>query len=106
MFEHFNDYVIGLNVTVITIAVTAMYGWLRKKHKDRAANLLVVFVVIFLLAMTYATTRSTNERLLDKYTSLDTDHVGESITWIMHTNHPSERWPRSAEATSCVSKSV
>jgi hypothetical protein len=27
-------------------------------------------------------------------------------TWIMHTNHPSERWPRSAEATSCVSKSV
>ena len=27
-------------------------------------------------------------------------------TWIMHRNQPSERWPRSAGATSCVSKSV
>jgi hypothetical protein len=33
-------------------------------------------------------------------------YSGLLITWIMHTNHPSERWPRSAEATSCVSKSV
>jgi hypothetical protein len=29
-----------------------------------------------------------------------------SYTWIMHTDHPSERWPCSADATSCVSKSV
>ena len=27
-------------------------------------------------------------------------------TWIMHRNHPSERWPRSAGDTSCVSNSV
>jgi hypothetical protein len=32
--------------------------------------------------------------------------VVDDVTWIMHRNHPSERWPRSAGDTSCVSNSV
>jgi hypothetical protein len=28
------------------------------------------------------------------------------VSWIMHTNHRAERWPRWAEAIACVSKSV